>query len=148
MEGDSGNNFWQNHWKFMFVTLSQEIPDKMKLHPWNFQNLCYTPWKFQCLYLRLVEIPHDFFLFTPVNSFSWHPLEFPQFFQKFHVLFFLKFSEKLVQTVTPTVIYISSFWWVVNILLQKFYTLSKKETLTQKAAFLSFTAKSLHWPVM
>ena len=109
----------------------------MKLHPWNFRNLCYTPWKFQCLYLRLVEIPHDFFLFTPVNSFSWHPLEFPQFFQKFHVLFFLKFSEKLVQTVTPTVIYISSFWWVVNILLQKFYTLSKKETLTQKAAFLS-----------
>ena len=25
--------FLQNHWKFSFVTLPQEISDKMKLHP-------------------------------------------------------------------------------------------------------------------
>ena len=109
----------------------------MKLHPWNFRNLSYTSWKFQCLYLGLVEIPHDFFLITPVNPFSWPPLEFPHFIYKFHALFFLKFSEKLIHIVTLTVMYISSFWWVVNILLQKFYTPSKKEILMQKAAFLS-----------
>ena len=36
------------------------------------------PWKIQGLYPRLVEILHDFFLITLVNSFSW-PLKFPQF---------------------------------------------------------------------
>ena len=63
----------QNHWKFRFVTLPQKIPDKMKLHPWNLRNLCYFPWKLQGLYPGLVEIPHDFFLITPINSFSWPP---------------------------------------------------------------------------
>ena len=33
--------------------------------------------------------------------------------------------------------YISSFWWVVNILMQKCDTLSKKEILMQNVAFLS-----------
>ena len=80
-----GNNFLTNHCKFRFVTLPQEILDKMKLHPWNFRNLCYTLWKFQGLYPRLTEIPLDFFLITPVNSFYW-PLEFPHFIQKFHVI--------------------------------------------------------------
>ena len=88
MAGGWGNNFWQNHWIFRFVILPQEIPDKMKLHLWNFQNLCYTPWKFQCLYLRLKEIPHDFFLITPVNSFSWLLLEFPDLFRNSMSFFF------------------------------------------------------------
>ena len=75
--------FSQNPWKFRFVTLPQEISDKMKLHPWNFQKLFYTPWKFQGQYPRLVEIPDVFFLITPVISFSWPhfifsiPLEIP-----------------------------------------------------------------------
>ena len=69
--------FRQNHWKFRFVTLPQETPDKMKLHHRSFHKLCYFPCKFQGLYSRLVEILHDFFI-TPVNSVSW-PLEFQHF---------------------------------------------------------------------
>ena len=122
--------FWQNHWKFRFVTLPQEIPDKMELHPWNFQNLYYTPWIFQCLYLRLMEIPHDFFLITPVNSFSLAPgistfyLEIlcPQPPPSPPVCFF---SEILIYAVTLTVYF--QFLRVVNILLRRFDTPSKKE---------------------
>ena len=112
----------------------------MKLNPWNFRNLRYTPWKFQCLYLRLVEIPHDFFLMTPWNSLSW-PLEFPHFIQKLHVLIYpfptCMFFSEISHSHSYTDSYISRFWWVVNIPLQKCCTLSKQEILTQKAAFLS-----------
>ena len=37
--------FWQNPRKFRFVTLPQDVLHKMKLHPWNFQKLCYTPFE-------------------------------------------------------------------------------------------------------
>ena len=42
--------------------------------PWRLQKLCYTPRKFQDLYSRLVEIPHDhpckfLFLTTGMSTF-------------------------------------------------------------------------------
>ena len=123
--------FWQNERKFRFVTSLQEIPDKVKFHPWNFWNLCYTPWKFQGLYPRLVEIPHDFFLITPVNSFSWPRiytfyLENPCPQPPPPPLHLYDFFSEIAHSHSYTDSYISSFWWVVNILLQKFDTLSKK----------------------
>ena len=81
--------FWQNPWRFRFVTLPRDIPDKMKLHPWNFQKLLYTLWKFQGLYPRLVEIIHDVFLSTLyillLGPWNFHILFF-QYPWKFHVL--------------------------------------------------------------
>ena len=133
--------FCQNHWNFRFVNLPQKNPDKMKLHPWNFWNLCYTLWKFLGLYPRLVEIPHDFFIDHPCKFLFLSPgispfyleIPCPQSPPSPPVPFF----SEIAHSHSYTDSYISSFWWVVNILLQKFYTLSKKEILTQKAAFLS-----------
>ena len=82
---------------------------------------------------------------------SWSPLYIPFLGPwNFHILFrnsmssvtslptciYVLFSER-AHSPSSTDNYISSFWWVVNILLQKFDTLSKKEVLMQKAAFLS-----------
>ena len=119
--------FWQNHWKFRFVTSPQKIPYKMKHHPWNFRNLCYTPWKFQGLYPRLVEMK-----FQGLNSTFSLDIPCPQSSPFPTVCFF----SEIAHSHSYTDSYISSFWWVVNILLQKFDTLSKKEVLMQKAAFL------------
>ena len=126
---------WQNHGKFRFVTLPQEIPDKMKLHPWKFQNLCYTLCKIQGLYPRLVEIPHDFlfdhsckFLFLAPGIYTFYfENPCPQPPPSPPVLFF--FWNHL-HSYTDS--YISSFWWVVNILLQKFDTLSKSKVWPKK----------------
>ena len=87
--------------------------------------------------------------------FSWSPLWIPFLGPfNFHILLrnfifsatppppplptciYVFFSE-IAHSHSYTDSYISSFWWVVNILLQKFDTLSKKEVLMQKAAFLS-----------
>ena len=48
----------------MFVTLSLEIPDKMKLHPLALEKLCYTPRNFQ----------------GQKPGLSWSPLEMPFLF--------------------------------------------------------------------
>ena len=52
----------------MFVTLSLEIQEKTKLHPWKFHKTCYTHWKFQGQKQRPMEIQLNFFLITPGNS--------------------------------------------------------------------------------
>ena len=126
--------FWQNHWNFRFVNLPQKIPDKMKLHPWNFWNLCYTLWKFlglYPLYPRLVEILHDFFIDHPCKFFFLAPwistfyLEIPCS-QSPPPHLYVFFSE-IAHSHSYTDSYISSFWWVVSIVLQKFDTLSKKK---------------------
>ena len=48
----------------------------------------------------------------------------------------MSFFSEIAHSHSYTDSYISSFWWVVNILFQK-YTLPKKKNLMQKAAFLS-----------
>ena len=105
----------------------------MKLHPWNFWNLCYTPWKFQGLYPRLVKIPHDFFLDHPCKFLFLAPGIFtfyleipcPQPLSTPPPLLVYIFSQ-IAHSHSYTDSYISSFSWVVNILLRKFDTLSKK----------------------
>ena len=87
-----GHNFWKKTpGIFRFVTLPLEVLGKMKLTPGNSTKLCYTYWNFQGQKPRPMEIPHDFFWITPVNSTSFcidprnfHIL-FIQYSWKFHV---------------------------------------------------------------
>ena len=88
-----GHNFWKKTpGIFRLVTLPLEVPDKMKLIPGNSTKLCYTHWNFQGQKPRPMEISHDFFWITWVNSTSFcidatnfHIL-FIQYPWKFHVL--------------------------------------------------------------
>ena len=150
--------FWQNHWKFRFVTLPQKIPEEMKLHSWNFWNLCYTLWKFlglYPLYPRLVEILHDFFIDHPCKFFFLAPwistfyLEIPcsQSPPPHLYVFFLQIAHSHSYTNS----YISSFWWVVSIVLQKFNTLSRKKNKKKfdtESSILIFTVNSPYRPMM
>ena len=57
---------------------TKKFQTKMKLHPQNFQKLCYTPCNFQDPHPRLMEILHDFFWITLENFFYW-PIDFLHF---------------------------------------------------------------------
>ena len=129
----------------------------MKLHPWNIRNLCYTPWKFQRLYPKVMEISNDLFLITPVNSFFWL-LQFSHFIEKFHVLshhpphlygFFLKL---LIHAVILTVIFPVSDEWLIFrcrsfILCQKkiFWRRKQHSTLYCELAPLTFGVTCLRY---
>ena len=108
-----------------------------------------TPWKFQVLYPRLMEAPHDFFVITPANSFYWS-LEFPHFIfsipleipcpQPTHPVCFFFWNSPSTQLhwqflftyiyiyiyIYIYVWYISSYW-VIIILFQKLDTSWKKK---------------------
>ena len=107
----------------------------MLLYPKKFQTkwsfipgiskTCVTPLGNSNAYIQDSWKFHDQFLFLAAPGISIFHSEIPWAF----------FSE-IAHSHSYTDSYVSSFWWVVNILLQKFYTL-KKEILTQKAASLS-----------
>ena len=104
--------FWQNHWKFRFVTSPQKIPDKMKLHPSPFISFLGL-WNFHILFRNsmslVTTLPTSMVYFEIARSHSY------------------------------TDSYISSFWWIVNITLQKFDTLPKKRNFDAESSILIFT---------
>ena len=112
--------FWQNHWKFSFVTLPQEIPGKASLL------------EFPKLVLHPLEIPMP--ISKTCGNSTWffldHPCKFLFLASPGISTFYLEipcpFFSEIAHSHSYTDSYISSFWWVVNILLQKFDTLSKK----------------------
>ena len=104
----------------------------MKLHPWNFWNLCYTPLEISMPISKTCGNSTWFFL---DHSCKFLFLAFPGI-STFYLEIPCPFFSEIAHSHSYTDSYISSFWWVVNILLQKFDTLSKKEVLMQKAAFL------------
>ena len=57
--------FWHNHWKIRFVTLPQEIPDKMKFHPWNSET-CVTPPGNSNAYIQDLRKFHMIFSWSPL----------------------------------------------------------------------------------
>ena len=80
---------------------------------------------------------HMIFSCSPLKiSFLGLPWNFHILFRNSMSFFFWNFLKSSF-TQLHWQLYIFPVFDVVNILLQKFYTLSKKETLTQKAAFLS-----------
>ena len=101
-----------------------------------------SPLEFPKLVLHPLEIPMPISK-TRGNS-TWffldHPCKFLFLASPGISTFYLEipcpFFSEIAHSHSYTDSYISSFWWVVNILLQK-YTLYKKEILMQKAAFLS-----------
>ena len=123
----------------------------MKLHPWNFWNLCYTPWKFQGLYPRLVKILHDFFLDHPCKFLFLAPGIFTFYLEipcpppphSPPVWFF--FLKLLIHAVTLTVVFPVSDEWLIFrcrnfILCQKkiFWRRKQHSTLYCELAPLTF----------
>ena len=113
--------FWQKN-------LIKKLQMKWSFTPGISQNCASSSWKLNIQYPRLMEIPQDFFLITPVNSIlgPWN----------FHILFFntpgsfmsstppLCFFSEIAHSHNYTEHFLSpiSSFWVVNIMLQKFDT--------------------------
>ena len=68
-----------------FLLYPWKLQTKQSFTPRNSTKLCYTPQKFWGLKPRLLKIPLDFFLITPINPWKIHLL-FLQYPWKFHIL--------------------------------------------------------------
>ena len=66
--GDWKKDFWKPLRIFRFLLYPWKFQTKQGFTRVNFTKLCYTPQKFLGLKLRLLDIPHNFFLITPRNS--------------------------------------------------------------------------------
>ena len=132
-----GALFRQHPWKFRFVTLPRETPDKLKRYPGIFKNVSHLleipwpvsktggnstlfcldhPWNFHILFFQYLC---TFYFF---NSMSSTPLLPPP-----PRIFFLKWPIHAVTLKIFYHLYISSFWWAFNVLLWKFDTSSRKK---------------------
>ena len=136
--GVEAMRFWQSPWKFSFVILPQEFPDKIKLTPLEFPDILLHPLEIPSAISKTHGNSTWFFLDHPFNSFPWS-LEFPNFIFSIPLklpcpqplsLFFSEIAHSRGYTdnfLSPSYIFPVSYEQLIYILLQKFDTLSKKE---------------------